>query len=93
MVRQSRSGIKNWAKIRFRIVSRDNHKCRMINCVSSLDLNVHHIDYDRSNNDDINLITLCRKCHAQIHAEGYKPCLYEDWPLPWRDEPEEYESC
>lgn len=29
------------------------------------DLNVHHIDYDRSHNDEENLVSLCRECHSK----------------------------
>ena len=87
------SDIKNWGKLRAAILERDNHQCRMINCVSSDRLNVHHIDYDRSNNNQSNLVTLCSACHRQIHYEGYKPYLYEDYPLPWRPAPDEYPVC
>ena len=31
--------------------------------------NVHHIDYNRSNNDPLNLQVLCVPCHSRIHAE------------------------
>ena len=27
-------------------------------------LDVHHIDYNKNNNDSINLITLCQNCHS-----------------------------
>lgn len=78
-----RDFIPDWANIRRRILERDNYKCRMKNCDRIDDLNVHHIDYERSNNDDSNLVTLCAICHKAVHKEGYKPILYEDWPVPW----------
>lgn len=28
-------------------------------------LDVHHIDYDKSHNDDSNLVSLCRSCHSK----------------------------
>lgn len=34
---------------------------------------VHHIDYDKSNTDPRNLITLCKKCH---HKTGYNRELW-----------------
>lgn len=34
---------------------------------------IHHIDYDKKNNDSKNLITLCRKCHMKTNFER------EDW--------------
>lgn len=30
-------------------------------------LEIHHIDYDRSNNDISNLVILCISCHRKIH--------------------------
>ena len=30
-------------------------------------LSVHHIDYDKTNNNPINLISLCRMCHIKEH--------------------------
>jgi hypothetical protein len=31
---------------------------------------VHHLDEDQRNNNIINLITLCRKCHNWIHSKS-----------------------
>jgi hypothetical protein len=36
-------------------------------------LPIHHIDYDKKNNDENNLIPLCRLCHAQTNFNR------EDW--------------
>ena len=85
----SSSTIADWANIRRRIIERDNYQCRMRGCDEIDGLNVHHIDYDRTKNNDENLVTLCGKCHRQVHRENYKPCLYEDWPVPWGDSPPE----
>ncbi|HDY67403.1 MAG TPA: HNH endonuclease [Candidatus Scalindua sp.] len=30
-------------------------------------LHIHHIDYNKQNNDFSNLISLCRSCHAQTN--------------------------
>lgn len=62
----------------------------MRGCDRDDSLNVHHIDYDRSHNEDKNLVTLCRVCHRQVHMEGYKPSLYEDYPVPWGEPPQEF---
>lgn len=76
--------IKDWAKIRTRILDRDGYACRICrNDGDGAALNVHHIDWDRENNQDSNLVTLCAPCHQAVHREGYKPALYEDWPTPW----------
>ena len=80
--------IKGWAAIRGQIIGRDSFACRI--CGRSGDeakLNVHHVDWSRQNNDHTNLVTLCSVCHRAVHMEGYKPCLYEDWPVPWGDHP------
>lgn len=47
-------------RIRRAILERDNHTCRLCEEPGN---NVHHIDYNRSNNDPLNLITLCHHCH------------------------------
>lgn len=36
-------------------------------------LNIHHIDYDKRNNDPNNLISLCRLCHLQTNFDR------DDW--------------
>ena len=36
-------------------------------------LHVHHIDYDKKNNNENNLISLCCSCHAQTNFKR------EDW--------------
>lgn len=32
-------------------------------------LNVHHIDYDKKNNGERNLISLCQACHSPTHSD------------------------
>lgn len=55
------------------VIKRDKFKCSICNSIENLC--VHHIDgYDEfknENNNENKLITLCRKCHRQIH-EGAK---------------------
>ena len=36
-------------------------------CSKSDDLEAHHIDRNRSNNDVSNIQTLCRSCHMKLH--------------------------
>lgn len=50
---------------------RDGYKC--VECevpqkelINALD--VHHIDYDKENNDGINLISLCKTCHMKTNG-------------------------
>lgn len=54
-------------------IERDGNKC--VRCDSKNKLHVHHIDYSgyglksgEANNDISNLITLCDRCHSQLHA-------------------------
>jgi len=58
---------------RLKAVERDNYTCQI--CNSKKLICVHHIDKtgrsvdDNHNNDLKNLITLCRKCHMNVHRE------------------------
>ncbi len=85
--------IPNWKNIRKKILKRDEDKCRI--CFKEYYLHVHHIDYDRLNNKDSNLVTLCEPCHRAVHRQGYRP-WNEDYPAPWnKKEIDEYnqENC
>lgn len=80
--------IKDWANIRKRVLDRDGWRCRVCgNYDGECKLNAHHIDWNRKHNEQSNLVTLCTECHRQVHAEGYKPELFEDWPVPWGAHP------
>lgn len=53
-----------------RIRFRDKYKCRICGCSqieNGRQLDVHHIDYNKKNNNIKNLITLCRKCHGKTN--------------------------
>jgi len=57
---------KEFYYIREEIRIRDNHICQK--CYKKQikeKLSVHHIDYNKFNNDKNNLISLCRKCHRK----------------------------
>lgn len=49
---------------------RDNYKCQLCNC-SQLEnnktLDVHHVDYNKQNNELKNLISLCKNCHMKTN--------------------------
>jgi len=76
-----RGGIGNlpWAYefndiLKSRIRLRDGNKCRL--CWKDIKiaeerhgcgLAVHHIDYNKLNNSDSNLISLCNECHGKTH--------------------------
>jgi len=56
-------------KVRFR----DGYKCQLCGC-SQLEngkqLDVHHIDYDKKNNNIKNLIALCHICHMKTNSKN-----------------------
>lgn len=58
-----------WKRLRDKRLKRDDYQC--VRCGSAINLQVHHISYrhrgEKGEIDD--LITLCRKCHNQIHAK------------------------
>lgn len=54
------------AKLRAKIRKRDNYQCR--NCSKKQrSLDVHHIDANKQNTSEDNLISLCRSCHRKAH--------------------------
>lgn len=62
----------NWKAIARKIRDRDEWTCQR--CGEQRQrwghsLHVHHIDGDKLNNDEGNLISLCATCHAQTHRE------------------------
>jgi len=61
-------------ELKIKIRQRDNHECQ--NCgmiqeehfiVAGCDLNVHHIDYDKKNCKENNLITVCLSCNTRAN--------------------------
>ena len=54
---------------RYKVLERDEYTCQI--CGNTHQLIVHHIDNsgqsNEPNNDMSNLITLCRRCHINIH--------------------------
>jgi hypothetical protein len=59
------------------IRKRDNYLCQNEDCgVPQKEciktFHVHHIDYNRKNNESINLISLCYECHQKIKKYNHK---------------------
>jgi hypothetical protein len=55
-----------WLKRKIR--KRDGHACRLCGMPENgYDLHAHHIDYDKHNNDEANLISLCVSCHTKTN--------------------------
>ena len=58
----------DWKRRRQGIIDRDGGRCRL--CNSTKILTVHHRLYEavRGEEADVDLITLCRKCHDNFHG-------------------------
>ena len=59
-------------RIAKQIRNRDNHNCQLCGVLeteSGRDLDVHHIDSNPKNDDWLNLISLCRHCHANLQVD------------------------
>lgn len=57
-------GSRAWRTLRQSILERDKYTCKHCNTITH-SLEVDHINTDASNNDPINLQTLCRSCHLK----------------------------
>ena len=58
-----------------KIRDRDNYRCQFCNKTQIENgrfLSVHHIDYNKKNNDINNLISLCLKCHTKTNSNREK---------------------
>ncbi len=71
-----------WYGLKKRIRARDEHACQMPGCGKPENgrlHDVHHIDYDKNNDDPKNLITLCVPCHRITNGnrEHWTACLSE----------------
>ena len=56
-----------WNTLRKAILKRDNYTCQRCG-INNVPLEVHHITYERlTNEDQSDLVALCRECHQSIH--------------------------
>ncbi len=56
--------------LRENIRIRDKYICQECGCSqleNKFKLDIHHIDYNKKNNNEANLISLCRKCHMKTN--------------------------
>lgn len=63
-------------KLKTNIRDRDNHICQLCNISEKKyrekyyrNLDIHHIDYDKQNNEKTNLITLCNSCNIKANFD------------------------
>ncbi|TSA53237.1 MAG: HNH endonuclease [Actinobacteria bacterium] len=70
-----RSNRWQWREIADKIRRRDNFTCQRCRAIGRIMI-VHHIEeWNGSNDQDDNLTTLCRSCHAVIHkSKKGSPC-------------------
>jgi 5-methylcytosine-specific restriction endonuclease McrA len=61
----------DWERLRDEIIARDDGKC--VRCGSTKDLQVHHKDWNHTNNDPSNLETICGECHRREHRVRWMP--------------------
>jgi len=68
----------DWEEIRQAILARAENKCELCGAEnhkphwktgSIVVLTIHHIDRDKTNNSEINLIALCQRCHLRLDLE------------------------
>lgn len=63
------------SSLKERVRFRDGYKCRVCGCSqieNGKQLDCHHIDYNKKNNNENNLISLCRICHSRTnHRRNY----------------------
>jgi len=68
---------KEFFDLREEIISRDNNICQlcffdgMFNNKKQI-IGIHHIDYDKKNNKETNLITLCNVCNSMVNYHREK---------------------
>ena len=63
-------GLEFGPLLREEIRKRDNYTCQIPECglvQNGRKFSVHHIDYDKKNNGNLNLITLCLPCHMKTN--------------------------
>lgn len=66
-------------QIRFR----DNYRCKVCGCPqieNGQQLDIHHLDRNKKNNNINNLITICRSCHIKLHWKLNKAKCLSTYP-------------
>lgn len=68
----------NWnGSLKNKIRERDNYTCQLCNKKQTKEkLSIHHIDYNKQNINEYNLISLCRSCHTKTNH------LRDKWVFP-----------
>jgi ATP-dependent DNA helicase RecQ len=61
---------ENYDRLRHRILQRDGWCCQRCGAASQLEVHHLHLRSRGGEDADSNLITLCNRCHARMHAGG-----------------------
>lgn len=56
------------SKLKKQIAERDDYTCQLCNEILPDKGDTHHIDYDKDNNSEYNLIFLCGHCHSKTNT-------------------------
>lgn len=64
---------KKWEILRNKIIQRDKW---CVECYTKDNLQVHHINQNKEDAREVNLVTLCKSCHIRLHGES-KRSAYE----------------
>ena len=71
-------GIEFNKDLKFYIRQRDNFRCQFCPAIENKEaFPIHHLDYNKKNNNERNLITLCKVCNivANRHREKWELCF------------------
>ena len=57
-------------KVRDEVLERDNNQCQLCGTGGENRLQLHHIEFrsQGGTHDPVNLVTLCFKCHEEVHS-------------------------
>jgi len=71
-------GVEFNKDLKQQIKERDAYICQSYSCEYRTNiLDIHHIDYDKKNNNIENLITLCRSCHMKTNSKNNRQYFTE----------------
>jgi hypothetical protein len=66
-------------KLKKEIFNRDGGTCQICSKLITNGHSIHHIDYNKENNEEKNLILLCRSCHSKTGMDrGYWESYFND---------------
>ncbi len=67
----SSGGKKTRTSNRCRQLLRKGNQPACYLCDSQESLEIHHVDWHHDNDNPGNLVTLCHRCHMELHRSGY----------------------